>query len=58
VHIRTIKRWADSGIIPRADETINGRNYWRLKTLERADRNRTIEAGARLSPQPDSANCT
>jgi hypothetical protein len=48
---RTIKRWTASGIIPPPDETINGRFYWRLKTLERGDQRRTVEAGAGLSKQ-------
>jgi hypothetical protein len=56
--LRTVSRWVARGVIPPPDEVINERRYWLLTTLEQADRRRTIEAGARLSPQPDSANCT
>jgi hypothetical protein len=52
VHLRSISRWVDRGVIPRCDEVINNRRYWLLETLERADRRRTIEAAAANQSAP------
>ena len=53
VHLRSISRWVARGVIPPPDQVINDRRYWRLETLEKADRERTIEAG-RSRPVPRS----
>jgi DNA-binding transcriptional MerR regulator len=54
VHLRTVSRWVARGVIPPPDQVINGRRYWLFETLEQADRRRTVEAGASLSPTPSS----
>jgi len=46
VHLRSVARWMARGVIPPPDQTINGRHYWYLETLEEADRQRTIQAAA------------
>lgn len=30
----TLSRWITSGVFPRPDRIINGRNFWRRSTLE------------------------
>ena len=50
VHLRSITRWVARGVIPPPDQIIVGRRYWLSKTLEEADRRRTIEAGATERP--------
>ena len=49
VHLRSITRWVARGIIPKPDVTICGRRYWDPETLAQADRQRTVEAGAKGS---------
>lgn len=46
VHLRSVSRWVARGVIPPPDLTICARRYWRLETLEQADRRRTIECAA------------
>jgi hypothetical protein len=50
IHIRSVERWVSAGVIPPPDETINGRKYWYEDSLDQADRQRTVEAGARGQP--------
>ncbi len=54
IHLRSIARWVARGVIPPPDQVINDRRYWRIATLEKADRERTIEAG-RSRPVPRTA---
>jgi DNA-binding transcriptional MerR regulator len=44
VSLRTLDRWLKRKIIPPPDRVINGRRYWYLESLERADRQHTIAA--------------
>ena len=46
IHIRSISRWVDKGVIPAPDAIILSRRYWYADKLDAADRKRTIEAGA------------
>jgi DNA-binding transcriptional MerR regulator len=46
VCLRSIDRWLKKGVIPKPTRTVNGRRYWRLDTLETADRQHTLNAGA------------
>jgi hypothetical protein len=41
VSMRTIQRGIESHAHPPPDETVNGRNYWWLSTLERHERERS-----------------
>jgi hypothetical protein len=52
IHLRSVSRWVARGVIPPPDERILDRRYWRLSTLEQADRRRTIETAAKHSPAP------
>jgi hypothetical protein len=47
IHLRSISRWVARGVIPPPDQIINDRRYWFLETLERADRQRTVERAAK-----------
>jgi hypothetical protein len=49
VSLRTLDRWRAKGIVPQPDRVICGRNYWYEDALEQADRQRTIDAGAKVS---------
>ena len=53
VHLRSISRWIARGVIPPPDAIILDRRYWHHESLEKADRERTIEAGrSRQCPRP------
>ena len=53
IHLRSVSRWVARGVIPPPDAIILDRRYWRLETLEQADRERTVEAGrSRKRPRP------
>jgi hypothetical protein len=43
---RTVLRWKKSGVLPPADQTINGRDYWWESTLEEHERRRVTEREA------------
>jgi hypothetical protein len=43
----TARRWLKRQILPQPDMRVNGRPYWKLETLDRHDRQRTIDAADR-----------
>ena len=50
---KTIKRWVKKHVLPPPDQNICGHDYWDEDNLDRHDRERTIEAGAKASsPTP------
>jgi hypothetical protein len=50
VHLRSVARWVRGGILPPPSAVINGRNYWDLAVLEKADREHTVASGSRRMP--------
>jgi hypothetical protein len=42
--IRTLNRWVEKGVIPAPDLIVCGKRYWKLATLEEADRRNTANA--------------
>jgi hypothetical protein len=52
VHLGTLWRWIDKGVIPPPDQIIQTRRYWYLDSLEAADRRRTIESAGRTRIAP------
>lgn len=46
VSLRTLDRWLKRKVIPPPDRIINDRRYWYLESLETADRQHTLNAGA------------
>jgi DNA-binding transcriptional MerR regulator len=47
VSARSVLRWENQKVIPKADLIINGRRYWWIETLDRHDRARTAAAGGK-----------
>jgi hypothetical protein len=45
-HSRTIKRWADLGVIPPPDVVINNQGYWDEAKLDHHDRQRVADSKA------------
>ena len=41
---RAVRRWVEKEILPQADLTINGRQYWKPETLDANDRQRVVDA--------------
>jgi hypothetical protein len=52
VHLGTLWRWIDKGILPPPDQIINDRRYWYLDSLEAAERRRTVESAGRTRIAP------
>ena len=46
IALRSIDRWLAKKILPAPDRIVNGRRYWFLTSLERADRAPTASAAA------------
>jgi hypothetical protein len=51
-HSRTIKRWVDTNRFPAPDFCIGDRDYWYEETLDRHDRQSTIERAAAAKSGP------
>lgn len=48
---RTVERWAQTGALRPADQTINNRPYWSEDGLDADDRQRTIDAARHPAPK-------
>jgi DNA-binding transcriptional MerR regulator len=46
ISLRSVDRWLAKKVIPPPDRVINGRRYWYLESLEKADRQHTLNLGA------------
>ena len=46
ISLRSIDRWLAKNVIPPPDRVINNRRYWVLESLERVDRQNTLNVGA------------
>jgi predicted site-specific integrase-resolvase len=42
IHIGSLRRWLADGTLPAPDLVINRRRYWRLSTIEAAERRRVV----------------
>ncbi len=46
ISLRSVDRWLAKEVLPAPDRIVNGRRYWLLASLERADRAHTVNAAA------------
>jgi hypothetical protein len=46
IALRSVDRWLAKKILPTPDRIVNGRRYWLVASLERADRAHTADAAA------------
>jgi hypothetical protein len=53
IHLGSVARWVARKVIPPPDQTINGRHYWFVETLEAADRERARGHAGKKQPASD-----